>query len=125
MRLAIPSLILLAIAIAFGGCATRPPRCPEMRADSSRGERLERVTSPEAALAELLTEMELESLPQAAQEYVRKQMSDDFDRLVAKKQPADGLWRYRLEKCCGWYTEGFRVLRGCETVAELVTSDEM
>lgn len=45
----------------------------------------------------------------------------------AKAQPNDELWYFREEKCpgCGWYREGYALIRGCSIIDEITLSDAM
>lgn len=71
--------------------------------------------------------VEIATVPATAQPGVIAWIDDEIARVRAKAQPHDQVWYFREEKCarCGWYREGYALVRGCTVIDEITLSDDM
>ncbi len=71
--------------------------------------------------------VEIDTIPDAAHDGVEAWIDEEIRRVGAKAEPDDELWYFREEKCpgCGWYREGYVLIRGCAIVDEIILSDDM
>jgi hypothetical protein len=112
------------IALIVASCASRP-RCSAREWLSSA------VVAKHAAFSEIkkqyLGDVELETLPEAARPGVVAWVDREIARVLSKQVAGDELWYFREEKCpgCGWYREGFALVRGCDVIDEITIEDDM
>jgi hypothetical protein len=120
--LAIASLLLTAACAAQGVAS-----CPESSAWPVSPKSLSRRVDIGDIPREVMNSRTFTDLAGAPKEAMQGWIDGQVALLKAKLQPGDQVWFYREEKCdrCGWYREGYIVVRGCSAVAELTTSDEM
>jgi hypothetical protein len=54
-----------------------------------------------------------------------RQLDNQVAHLLAARRPGDELWYFRERKCagCGWYGEGFALVRGCDVIDKINFSD--
>lgn len=74
-----------------------------------------------------LSMVQIASIPDGAQPGVVAWIDEEVTRVRAKAQPQDEVWYFREEKCpgCGWYREGYALVRGCTVVDEITLRDDM
>jgi len=74
-----------------------------------------------------LEDVGLETLPEAARPGVVAWVDGEVARLQSKETAGDEVWYFREEKCpgCGWYREGFALVRGCTVIDEVTLKDDM
>jgi len=115
-----------AISLAFivASCASRPS-CSAREWLSSA------VVAKRSAFVEIkkqyLEDVDLETLPEAARPGVVAWVDGEIARVHSKEKAGDELWYFREEKCpgCGWYREGFALVRGCNVIDEITLKDDM
>jgi hypothetical protein len=118
------ALATIALALIVASCSSRP-RCNAREWLSSA------VVARRAALADVknkyLKDVELKTLPEAARAGVLAWVDSEVARFQSKETAGDELWYFREEKCpgCGWYREGFALVRGCTVVDEITLKDDM
>jgi hypothetical protein len=114
----------ISLALILASCAS-PPHCTAREWLSAA------VVAKRSAFVEIkkkyLKDVELEALPEAARPGVVAWVDGEIARVQSKEQAGDELWYFREEKCpdCGWYREGFALVRGCNVIDEITLKDDM
>jgi hypothetical protein len=126
VRIAITRLTHALLALTLVGCSAIK------RSDCPATEWLRSTTvAKRAVIADIrpkyLSLVDLSGLPEPAREGVFAWIDTEVARLESKIRTGDELWYFREEKClgCGWYREGYALVRGCIVVDEATLSDEM
>jgi hypothetical protein len=118
------ALATAALALIVTSCASQP-RCTAREWLSSA------VLARPAAFAEIkkqyLEDVKLETVPEAARPGVVAWVDGEISRVHSKERAGDQLWYFREKKCpdCGWYREGFALVRDCSVVDEITLKDDM
>ncbi len=117
----------LAMVLSLLGCrATVPDTGCNAREWLATAVVAKRATLDEVK-AKYLSIIDIGSVPAAAQPGVVSWIDEEVRRLHEKAQPRDEVWYFREEKCprCGWYREGYALIRDCMVVDEITLSDDM
>jgi hypothetical protein len=114
----------IALALIVASCSSRP-RCHVREWLSSAV--VAKRASFEDVKNKYLKDVELETLPEAARPGVVAWVDGEVARVQSRETAGDELWYFREEKCpgCGWYREGFALVRGCTVVDEITLKDDM
>lgn len=74
-----------------------------------------------------LSIVDIKTAPAAAKEGVLQWIDVELRRIENEIRPSDEIWYFREEKCpgCGWYREGYSLIRGCTIVDEITLSDDV
>jgi|SRR6185436_10659490 len=118
------TLVTIALALIVASCAAQP-RC------IARDWLSFAVVAKRADFVEIkkqyLHDVKLQTLPEAARPGVVAWVDGEIARVQSKEAAGDELWYFREEKCpgCGWYREGFALVRGCRVVDEITLKDDM
>lgn len=118
------ALSLLLACLAFG-CTARPAPCPATAWLATAVE-AKRATLDDVK-PRYLSMVGIETVPAGARAGVEAWVDEEVRRVRAEAQPNDALWYFRVEKCagCGWYREGYALIRGCAVVDEITLLDAM
>lgn len=69
--------------------------------------------------------LEVDTVTGEARDALVEWVDQQAEDLRSQIQPGDELWLYRMEKCCGWYREGYALIRGHCLVADFNIREDM